>query len=258
MDISTLLGVIFSFTSLSVGDILEGGNPLHLIHISSLIIVIPTACCCAITATHKKIVKAAFKELKIVFKGSNVNIPERIAQLIEYAIIARRDGLLALESRTNEIDNEFMKNAMMMLVDGKSYEEIRDNMEIQTEELEEHYKECAEFWTRFGETCPTIGLVGAVMGLTLALQLLDNPQAMAAGIAGAFTATVTGIFGAYALFAPWGSKLKANGMDYVKEQIVITEAVKGIAEGANPRDLEAKLFNFLGHDDKRISQFDKG
>ncbi|EGQ6645868.1 flagellar motor protein MotA, partial [Campylobacter jejuni] len=87
---------------------------------------------------------------------------------------------------------------------------------------------------------------------------LDNPQAMAAGISGAFTATVTGIFGAYALFAPWGKKLKANGMDLVKEQIVITEAIKGIAEGANPRDLEAKLFNFLSHDDPRISQFDKG
>ncbi|WP_252367837.1 MotA/TolQ/ExbB proton channel family protein, partial [Campylobacter jejuni] len=130
--------------------------------------------------------------------------------------------LLALESRTSEIENEFLKNAMMMLVDGKSFEEIHESMEIQTEQLEEHYKECAEYWIVFGETCPTMGLVGAVFGLILALKLLDNPQAMAAGISGAFTATVTGIFGAYALFAPWGKKLKANGMDLVKEQILLT------------------------------------
>ena len=257
MDLSTILGMVFAITSISVGDILEGGNPLHVIHLSSFLIVMPTAAFCAMTATHKKIVKAAYVELKIVFKGANVNLSQTIAQLVEYAIIARRDGLLALESKTNEIDNEFLKNSMMMLVDGKSFDEIKESMEIQTEELEEHYKECAEYWIRFGETCPTMGLVGAVMGLMLALQLLDNPQAMAAGIAGAFTATVTGIFGAYALFAPWGNKMKSNGGELVKEQRVITEAIKGIAEGANPRDLEAKLFNFLGHGDPKISQFDK-
>ncbi len=257
MDLSTILGMVLAITSISIGDILEGGNPLHVIHLSSFLIVMPTAAFCAMTATHKKIVKAAYTELKIVFKGANVNLSQTIAQLIEYAIIARRDGLLALESKTNEIENEFLRNSMMMLVDGKSFDEIKESMEIQTEELEEHYKECAEYWIRFGETCPTMGLVGAVMGLMLALQLLDNPQAMAAGIAGAFTATVTGIFGAYALFAPWGHKMKANGGELVKEQRVITEAIKGIAEGANPRDLEAKLFNFLGHGDPRISQFEK-
>ncbi|EOJ2249084.1 flagellar motor stator protein MotA, partial [Campylobacter jejuni] len=143
MDLSTILGMVLAVTSISVGDILEGGNPLHVVHLSSFLIVMPTAAFCAMTSTHKKIVKAAYKELKVVFKGSGVNLPERIAQLIEFAIIARRDGLLALESRTNEIENEFLKNAMMMLVDGKSFEEIHESMEIQTEQLEEHYKECA-------------------------------------------------------------------------------------------------------------------
>lgn len=107
MDLSTILGMVLAVTSISVGDILEGGNPLHVIHLSSFLIVMPTAAFCAMTSTHKKIVKAAYKELKVVFKGSGVNLPERIAQLIEFAIIARRDGLLALESRTNEIENEF-------------------------------------------------------------------------------------------------------------------------------------------------------
>ncbi|WP_300702529.1 flagellar motor stator protein MotA [uncultured Campylobacter sp.] len=257
MDLTTILGMILATASISIGDILEGGNPLHVLHISSILIVIPTAGFCAMTATHKKAVKNAYKELKLAFTGAKVNLPERIAQIVDFSIVARRDGLLALESRTNDIDNEFLRNAMMMLVDGKSFDEIKESMEIQTEELEEHYKEASEYWIRFGETCPTMGLVGAVMGLMLALQKLDNPQEMAMGISGAFTATVTGIFGSYALFTPWGNKMRANGMEYVKEQIVITEGIKGIAEGANPRDLEAKLFNFLSHDDVRISQFEK-
>ncbi|AJC94618.1 flagellar motor stator protein MotA [Campylobacter volucris] len=257
MDLSTILGMVLAVVSISVGDILEGGNPLHVIHLSSFLIVMPTAAFCAMTSTHKHIVKGAYKELKVVFKGSGVNLSQRIAELVEYSTIARRDGLLALESKTNEVDNEFLKDAMMMMVDGKSIDEIKENMEIQIEEMEEYYKECAEYWIRFGETCPTMGLVGAVFGLMLALTLLDDPQAMAMGISGAFTATVTGIFGAYALFGPWGNKMKANSHDLIKERIVIMQAITSIAEGANPRDLEAKLFNYLGHDEPRISQFDK-
>ncbi|AJC85251.1 flagellar motor stator protein MotA [Campylobacter peloridis] len=257
MDLSTILGMVLAVVSISTGDILEGGNPLHVLHLASFIIVVPTAAFCAMTSTHKKIVKGAYKELKVVFKGSGVNLSQRIAELVEYSTIARRDGLLALESKTNEIDNEFLKEAMMMMVDGKSVEEIKENMEIQVEEMEEYYKECAEYWIRFGETCPTMGLVGAVFGLILALKLLDDPQAMAAGISGAFTATVTGIFGAYALFGPWGNKMKANSHDLIKERMVIMQAIVSIAEGANPRDLEAKLFNYLSHDEPRISQFDK-
>lgn len=257
MDLTTILGIILATASISIGDILEGGNPLHVIHISSVLIVIPTAGFSAMTACHKKAVKAAYKELKIAFTGAKINLSERIAQLVEFSVIARRDGLLALEGKTNEIENEFLRNALMMLVDGKNWEEIKDTMEIQTEELEEYYKEASEYWVRFGETCPTFGLVGAVLGLMLALQKLDNPQEMAMGISGAFTATVTGIFGSYALFGPFGAKLRANGMDFVKEQRVITEGIKSIAEGMNPRDLEQKLFKFLGKDDIRISQFEK-
>lgn len=257
MDLTTILGIVMATASISIGDILEGGNPLHVIHISSVLIVIPTAMFSSITGCHKKAVKAAFKDIKIAFTGVKVNLAERIAQIIEFSLIARRDGLLALEGKTAEIENEFLKNAVMMLVDGKNWDEIKDTMEIQTEELEEHYKEAAEYWIITGESCPTFGLVGAVLGLMLALQKLDNPQEMAMGISGAFTATVTGIFASYALFQPLGRKLKANGMELIKEQRVIIEGVKSIAEGMNPRDLEQKLFNFLGENEPRISQFDR-
>lgn len=183
MDLSTILGMLLSVTSISIGDILEGGSPLHVIHVSSLLIVIPTAIFSAMTSTNKKFIKPAFKELKIIFKGTGTDVPKLIKELIDLSVTARRDGLLALEPKVATIEDEFLKSAMMMLVDGQPIGDIRENMEIKIEQLEEYYHECGHFWIKTGESCPTFGLVGAVMGLMLALALLDDPAAMAAGIA---------------------------------------------------------------------------
>ena len=255
MDLATILGMVLSITSISVGDILEGGNPIHVIHLSSFLIVIPTAMMASMTATNKRYVGPAFKELGIVFKGAGVDLNKRIEELVSYSTIARKDGILALEQKAQGVENEFLKSGLSMLVDGQPIDEVRENLELELETTENYYHECAHFWVRTGESCPTFGLVGAVMGLMLALQLLDNPQAMAAGIAGAFTATVTGIMGAYAFFGPWGNKLMNNAKDLIKERELIIEALVGIAEGANPRNLEAKLFNFLEKSQPRTSQF---
>ena len=255
MDLATILGMVLSITSISVGDILEGGNPIHFIHLSSFLIVIPTAMMASMTATNKRYVGPAFKELGIVFKGAGVDLNKRIEELVSYSTIARKDGILALEQKAQGVENEFLKSGLSMLVDGQPIDEVRENLELELETTENYYHECAHFWLRTGESCPTFGLVGAVMGLMLALQLLDNPQAMAAGIAGAFTATVTGIMGAYAFFGPWGNKLMNNAKDLIKERELIIEALVGIAEGANPRNLEAKLFNFLEKSQPRTSQF---
>lgn len=255
MDLATILGMVLAITSISVGDILEGGNPIHVIHLSSFLIVIPTAMMASVTATNKRYVGPAFKELGIVFKGAGVDLNKRIEELVSYSTIARKDGILALEQKAQNAENEFLKSGLSMLVDGQPIDEVRENLELELETTENYYHECAHFWLRTGESCPTFGLVGAVMGLMLALQLLDNPQAMAAGIAGAFTATVTGIMGAYAFFGPWGNKLMNNAKDLIKERELIIEALVGIAEGANPRNLEAKLFNFLEKSQPRTSQF---
>lgn len=255
MDLATILGMVLAITSISVGDILEGGNPIHVIHLSSFLIVIPTAMMASMTATNKRYVGPAFKELGIVFKGAGVDLNKRIEELVSYSTIARKDGILALEQKAQGVENEFLKSGLSMLVDGQPIDEVRENLELELETTENYYHECAHFWLRTGESCPTFGLVGAVMGLMLALQLLDNPQAMAAGIAGAFTATVTGIMGAYAFFGPWGNKLMNNAKDLIKERELIIEALVGIAEGANPRNLEAKLFNFLEKSQPRTSQF---
>lgn len=145
MDLTTIFEMMLAVASVSVEDILEGRNPLHVLHFSSLLIVMPAAAFCATIPTHKKIIRAAYEELKVVFKRSGINLPEHVAQLIEFAIITRGGGFLTLESGMNEIEDRFLKNTMMTLVDGRSFEEIHESTEIQTEQLEEHYKECTEY-----------------------------------------------------------------------------------------------------------------
>lgn len=256
MDLTTILGMVLATTSICVGDILEGGNPLEVIHVSSLLIVIPTAAFSAMTATHGSYVKGAFKEFKIIFTGTGVNLNETIRQLVELATLARKDGVLSLEGKAAQLEDDFMRQAISMIVDGRDAHAVREDMEVQIEILEEYYHGSGHYWLVFGESCPTFGLVGAVMGLMLALKLLDDPKAMAEGIAGAFTATVTGIFGAYALFGPWGQKFIAKSKDIVLERTLILEGVVGIANGDNPRNLEEKLLGFIRPGEPKISQFE--
>ena len=126
MDLTVILGMVISVTSIAVGDIMEGGNPLHVLHITSFIIVVPTAMASAMTGTAPEYVRAAFKEFKVVFKKSPVDLHARIKQIIDFAIIARRDGILALESHANMMDDEFFKKGLSMAVDGVEAHEIEE------------------------------------------------------------------------------------------------------------------------------------
>lgn len=255
MDLSVILGILGAIASISIGDLMEGGNPVHVVHITSLIIIMPTTLLASMVSTDVAHIRGAFKSIPLIFKKSQVDLHSRIKEIVDLSTIARRDGLLALEKRVEELDNEFMKQGLSMAVDGNEIETIVETLESVIEETEHYYHGCAHYWILAGETSPVLGLVGAVLGLILALQKLDNPAEMAAGIAGAFTATVTGIFSAYVLFGPMGNKLKAKSHHIIKEQQLILLGIIGIAHGDNPRTLEQKLFNLLPYGEERHSQF---
>ncbi|MCI4406399.1 MAG: flagellar motor stator protein MotA [Sulfuricurvum sp.] len=255
MDLTVILGILGAITTISIGDLMEGGNPVHVVHITSLIIIMPTTLLASMVSTDGEHIKGAFKSLGIIFKKSTVNLEERIHQIIELSTMARRDGLLSLEAKVAQLDNEFLKQGLSMAVDGNEIETIEETLELVIEETEHYYHGCAHYWILAGETSPVLGLVGAVLGLILALQKLDNPKEMAEGIAGAFTATVTGIFSAYVLIGPMGNKLKAKSHHIVKEQKLMLAGIIGIVHGDNPRTLEAKLLNYLSPAEEKHSQF---
>jgi len=255
VDLTTILGMLLAVASISIGDLMEGGNPIHVVHITSIIIIFPTTLFASMVSTDPEYVKGAWKNIGMVFKKSPINLEARIKEIVDLALMARRDGLLSLEKRVSELDNEFLKQGLSMAVDGNEIDTISETLEAVIEETEHYWHGCAHYWMLAGETSPVMGLVGAVLGLILALQKLDNPAEMAQGIAGAFTATVTGIFGAYVMLGPWGNKMKAKSHHIVKEQKVMLEGIIGIVHGDNPRTLEAKLLNFLSPAEEKHSQF---
>ena len=237
--------MIGALLSISLGDLMEGGNPVHVIHITSLIIVIPTAMCAAATGTEAHAIRAAFKELKMVFKKSPVDFESRIDDIVDYAITVKKFGVLALEKDLATIDDDFLKEALSMVVDGTKEEQIEESLEAIIEETEHYYHSASHYWLLAGETCPVMGLIGAVLGLILALQKLDNPAEMAAGIAGAFTATVTGIAGAYIFLGPWGNKMKAKAHLSIKDKQLILAGAKAMARGDVPGELKLKLTKMI-------------
>lgn len=245
MDLTVIIGMLGALASISIGDLMEGGNPAHVIHITSLIIVIPTAMFAAATGTESHAISAAFKELKMVFKKSPVNFETRIEDIVDYAIKVKKFGVLALEKDIQEIEDEFLKEALSMVVDGTKEEQIEESLEAIIEETEHYYHSASHYWLLAGETCPVMGLIGAVLGLILALQKLDNPAEMAAGIAGAFTATVTGIAGAYMFLGPWGNKMKAKAHLLIKDKQLILAGAKAMARGDVPGELKLKLTKMI-------------
>ncbi|OHE08640.1 MAG: flagellar motor protein MotA [Sulfurimonas sp. RIFOXYC2_FULL_36_7] len=257
MDLTVVLGILGAIASISIGDLMEGGNPLHVVHITSLIIIMPTTLLASMVSTDAEYISGAFKSVGMIFKKSPVDLHARIKQIVELSSLARRNGILSLEKEVSQIDNAFLKQGLSMAIDGNEIDTIVESLDLVIEETEHYYHGCAHYWILAGETSPVLGLVGAVLGLILALQKLDNPPEMAKGIEGAFTATVTGIFSAYVLFGPMGAKLKAKAHHIVKEQKLMLVGIAGIASGDNPRALEAKLLNFLSPAEEKHSQFEK-
>jgi chemotaxis protein MotA len=258
VDLTVILGVLGAIAAISIGDLLDGGNPIHIIHLASLIIIFPTAMAAAAVATDAEFISGAFKNIgPLVFKKSAVNLEERIKEIVELSSHARKDGLLSLEKKIEQIDNEFLKQGLSMAIDGNEVDTIIQTMEQVIEETEHYYHGCGHYWILAGETSPVMGLIGAVLGLILALKKLDNPAEMAMGIAGAFTATVTGIFSSYVLLGPFGRKMIAKSHHIVKEQKLMLEGIVGISNGDNPRALEAKLLNYLSPAEEKHSQFNK-
>lgn len=246
MDLTVLGGMVLAISMIAIGDTLEGGNPIHILHLTSIMIVVPSALFASMAATHGHFVKGAYKNLGFVFKKSTVSYEKTIEQLYDFAIIARRDGLLKLESEINNIEDEFFRKGLDLVVSGVNVDVIRQTLEIEIEETEHFYHGAGHYWVLAGETCPVMGLIGAVLGLIMALAKLDNPQEMANGIAGAFTATVTGIVSSYILFGPIGRKMIAKSHDIIKQQTIILEGLVSLVSGDNPKMMRSKLYNYIG------------
>jgi chemotaxis protein MotA len=246
MDKTTLPGIIFSIGMLLAAQIMEGGHPGSLVQLAAFMIVIGGAFGASLVSSTFEEAMAAFKMLGRAFGDKKSDIPQMMAQIIELATIARRDGVLALESKLAEVKDPFLKRSLGFLVDGVEASVARTALETEIEVEAEEDGAIAKFWENMGAFAPTVGVLGAVFGLIHVMQNLNDPSKLGPGIATAFVATVYGVGFANLIFLPVAFKLKRKIVLAKERKILIAEGVLSIQEGLNPRILEEKLKSFAG------------
>ncbi|MBF0255645.1 MAG: flagellar motor protein [Gammaproteobacteria bacterium] len=245
MDILSLIGVVLGFAAILGGNLLEGGHASALINGPAMVIVFGGTIAAALLQTPARTFVRALRLSGKVFAPTKRDRPAMIRKLVEWGGIARKDGLLALERASDQEADGFVRKAMQLLVDGGEPEAIRLVLDMELENREDEDINAARVFVAMGGYAPTIGILGAVMGLIHVMQNLADPAMLGSGIATAFVATIYGVGLANLFLLPFGNKLKAHVLDQTQYYRMVVEGVVSIAEGENPRHIEAKLRGFL-------------
>ena len=246
MDILTIGGFLFAIACILGGQALEGGHAGSLVQATAAIIVIGgTMGACAVAFPKKDFIRG-LKLAGTAIKEKKADTAEMIAQIVDLAAVARRDGVLALEQKLANIQDPFLKRAVGFIVDGVDAAVARDALET---EIFHHYEEgavAAKVWESAGGFSPTVGILGAVLGLIHVMENLADPSKLGAGIATAFVATVYGVGTANLLFLPMANKIKRKLALEKERQTLIAEGILSIQAGLNPRVLEEKMRAYSG------------
>jgi chemotaxis protein MotA len=250
VDLTTLLGLVLGLGGLIGGYMMDGGHLSSLIIPSAMVIVFGgTFGAVAISfpmATLAKIPHA----LSIAFKEIKRDPRATIEEIVEMASIARREGVLALEQRAQEHPNPFLKDGLMMVVDGTDPELTRQILELEMDAIEHNMDNMAKIFEAGGGYAPTMGIIGTVMGLIHVLGNLDDPTTLGPAIAVAFTATLYGVMSANVIYLPLANKIKIRGKEQVAEMELMLEGILALQAGENPQLIKKKLASFI-HDSKR-------
>ena len=238
-------GVLIGLGGILAGLLLEGGNLSQVVQPTAAMIVFGGTLGAVLIQFPFRIVVTAMRRLIHVFVEPKRDPNQTIRALVGYANQARRNGIVSLDSELNNIDDPFLKKSLMLAVDGTEPQELRKMMELEMDNQAEHEEKIPQVFDSAGGFSPTIGIIGAVLGLIQVMQHLNKIDEVGRGIAVAFVATIYGVGSANLLFLPFAGKLKIR----IREEQIIremtVEGVVSILEGMNPRMLETKLFGFM-------------
>ncbi len=246
MDIATVLGVILGVLAIIVGMIFKGASPAVLINPAAFMIIIVGTIAAVMNAFPLKELKEIPSLFKIIFtQKQNYNIAEIIDLITDVASQARREGLLSLEQRLEEIDDPFIKKGLQLIVDGQDEDFVREYLEMDIINMEERHITGALIFSQAGSYAPTLGVLGAVVGLIGALGHMDDTAALGKSIAAAFVATLLGIFTGYVLWHPFSNKLKRKSQEEVFIKTMVLEGILSIQRGNSPVVIREKMLIFL-------------
>lgn len=246
MELSTVIGLVLGFVSIFVGMVLKGAPISSLNNPAAFLIIIGGTVACLFNAFSLSQLKAVPKLLKMVFQKPQTHEKTELLNLfVELSQIARREGILALENKVQDIDDPFFRTGLNMVIDGMDPDFVSDVLDAELAVMQERHSVGRSILVQAGTYAPTLGVLGAVIGLIAALGNLNDINKLGHAIAAAFVATILGIFTAYVLYLPLANKLKLLNDAEVSEKRMIIEGILSLQAGDSPTAIEAKLMVFI-------------
>ena len=245
MDKLTLLGLIVGVTGIMAGQVLEGGGLSIMFQGAAFLIVFGGTLGAVLVQCPSKVFFMALRMGRWAFVPPVLNSRELAARLTEWSVLARKEGILALDAHVSNIDDPFLERGLRLLVDGNSAEKIREVLDVDIHSWEQLRWQSARVWEAAAGYSPTIGIIGAILGLMQVMQNLSEPSRLGNGIAVAFVATIYGVAFANLLFLPIANKLKSIILRQAEMREMVVDGLVGIANGDNPRLIETKLQGYL-------------
>lgn len=241
MDVNSVAGILLASVAIIGGQLLEGGHVGSLLQAAAFLIVMGGTVGAVLLQSPVKIFVNGVRMVSWVFYPPENSPQNLIKQIINWSHISRKEGLLALELHITTAKDPFSKKGLQLLADGSTPEKLREVLEIDILALETHQRQSARIWEAAGGYAPTIGILGAVLGLIHVMENLSDPSLLGNGIAVAFVATIYGVGLANLVFLPIANKLKNIIGEHVVMQEMMVDGFVAIANGENPRLIESRL-----------------
>lgn len=245
MDFNSIIGIIIALTAVFGGQMLEGGHPGSLIQFTSFAIVLGGTLGAVLLQSPLRQFVLGMKMSRWIFVPPLLDATGLLEHIAIWSAISRKEGLLALDTRIEGIDDPFIRKGLQLVVDGTEPLVLKQVLEVEIETFDDLHRQGARVWEAAGGYAPTIGILGAVMGLIQVMENLSDPTRLGAGIAVAFVATIYGVGLANLAFLPIANKLKALISRQVLMREMLVDGLVGIARGENPRLITARLQGYI-------------
>ncbi|GLI06890.1 flagellar motor protein MotA [Paenibacillus tyrfis] len=246
MEKSTIIGIILAIIAVGVGMVLKGASLSALVNPAAILIIFVGTAAALFIGFSLEEMKLFPKLMKIVFtEQKTISKMELIDMFTDWVAITRREGLLAMESKVEEIPDPFLRNGMRMIIDGNDQEFVHDVLMEDIHTMQERHRTGAQIFTQAGTYAPTLGVLGAVVGLIAALSNLSEIEALGHLISAAFVATLLGIFSGYVLWHPIANKLKQKSKKEVELRLMMVEGLLSIQTGISATAVQQKLMVFI-------------
>lgn len=248
LDIATCCGLVLALFAIVGGLVLEGGSLKDISQVTAALIVLGGTVGAVMVTTPVSVLIGAVKKLPQVFVDNAQSADAALEEIIQYATKARKSGIVSLEQDADGIKDPFLKKALNLAIDGMELKELRKMMELEISVEEQRTVAECKVYEAAGGYAPTIGIIGAVLGLIQVMKNLADIAEVGRGIGVAFVATVYGIGVANVFFLPAGAKIKARMQRSIQMQELVLEGVSAIVEGLNPKLLRSKLEVYARHE----------